>query len=711
MSRRPITVEDLWALPRVGTPKPAPDGGAAVVPVTTYDMAANEGTTRLWLVPTGGGEPRALTSADRSASQPTWSPDGRRLAFVRKPGGEQGKGDAGPRHPDQPQLYLLDLDGGEPERLTDLPLGVADPTFFPDGRRVAFLAPLFADDLTVDGTAELAKARAEDPVKAYTSESRVYRYWDRWLTDGQIHHLFVLDLTTRALVDLTPDLTRWLDLFDASGAYDIRPDGREIVFQAVRTDPPFRQLVMGLYSVAVPAVGGAGQLGGAGSSGGMPTAVAAAATTAGSIAPIPGLPEGHCSRPRYSPDGRIVVYGHKHEIDFYASPERLVVYDPAAGSHTELAGGWDCSAQGWTFGDDPNTLYLAAEVEARTALFSLDLAAARTDPAVVPAELARGGWLGDPEVAGDRIVASWQDLRQPPEVWTCGLDGAGGMLVSHFTRPILDDLELSQVREEVFAGADGEPVQMFLLFPPGSEPPPPGQRPARPLPLVHMIHGGPHGAFGDQWHWRWCAHLLAAPGYLVALVNFHGSTGWGDAFTRSILGRWGDQPFQDIMAATDHLIGRGLVDADRMAATGGSYGGYLVSWIAGHTDRFACLVNHAGVSDFQAQHATDITQGRRRSFGGDVLENLEGLDRYNPLRYAAAFASPMLVIHGQKDYRVPYVQGLQIYNTYQAKGLPARLVIYPDENHWILKPRNSVHWYGEFLGWLRRWLEPEPGDA
>ncbi len=259
MSRRPMTVEDLWALPRVGTPKPAPDGAVAVVPVTTYDMTANEGTTRLWLVPTAGGTPRALTSADRSASQPAWSPDGARLAFVRKPGGAPGKGDAGPRFPDQPQLYLLDLAGGEPERLTDLPLGVADPTFFPDGRRVAFLAQLLADDVTVDGTAELAKARDEDPVKAYTSESRVYRYWDHWLTDGKVHHLFVLDLESRALLDLTPDLVRWLGLFDATGVYDIRPDGQEIAFQAVRSDPPHSPLLMGLFTVPVPGWGRRGR--------------------------------------------------------------------------------------------------------------------------------------------------------------------------------------------------------------------------------------------------------------------------------------------------------------------------------------------------------------------------------------------------------------------------------------------------------------------
>jgi dipeptidyl aminopeptidase/acylaminoacyl peptidase len=187
-------------------------------------------------------------------------------------------------------------------------------------------------------------------------------------------------------------------------------------------------------------------------------------------------------------------------------------------------------------------------------------------------------------------------------------------------------------------------------------------------------------------------------------VNFHGSTGFGEKFTRSILGRWGDQPYDDIMAATDRLISRGLVEPERMAITGGSYGGYLVSWIASQSDRFAAIVNHAGVSDFQTQYASDVTHGRARSMGGEPWDNMEGLDRYNPMRYAKGFHSPMLVIHGEKDYRVPSDQGLEIYGVYKAMNLPARLVCYPDENHWILKPQNSRHWYGEVLSWLDRWL-------
>jgi dipeptidyl aminopeptidase/acylaminoacyl peptidase len=265
----------------------------------------------------------------------------------------------------------------------------------------------------------------------------------------------------------------------------------------------------------------------------------------------------------------------------------------------------------------------------------------------------------------------------------------------------ITDRDVQEIR---FKGADDDPVQMFVLYPPGEKPRGAKSKGGKPFPLVHMIHGGPHSTFGDVWHWRWCAQAFAAPGHAVACVNFHGSTSFGQEFAECIMGRWGDQPYQDIMKATDLLVERGIADEKRMAVTGGSYGGYLVSWIAGQTDRFACIVNHAGVSDFQTQYASDVVHHRARSMGGEPWDDVEGLDRYNPLRSAAGFKSPMLVLHGMKDYRVPYNQGLEIYNVYRAMGLPARLVVYPDENHWILGRANSLHWYGEVLSWLKRWI-------
>ena len=684
-SPTPLTPDLLWALPRVGAPEPAPDGSWAVVPVTTIRPDAAEGSTRLWRV-AEGEEPRPLTAEGVSASGAAVDPTGRRLAFLRKPGGAKGgptnpANPGAPRFPDQPQVYLLPLDGGEARRLTDLPLGVAALRWLPDGRRLVILAglqfePLAPDAPTLDGTAALLEAREKAPVKAMVTEDRVYRYWDRWLTDGKLHHPMLLDTASGELTDLCPGMRRWLGMMDVADSLVVSPDGREIAFNACRSEPPYSPLIFGVYTVAIPEPG---------------------------QAPAPPQlvdpqHEGPASRAAYSPDGRWLVYGIQRQIGFYADRVRLVALERTTGERRVLTEAWDASADDWAFLDASN-LVIAAEAEGRKALYTLDLAEAWDNPSVhAPRERLRGGWYGRITVAAGRVFCTAESLVLPPEAaW---LDVVAGTVtpLSRFTVPLLETLSLATVAEQRFSGAEGHDVQMFVLSPPDA---PPG-----PLPLVHLVHGGPHGVFGDQWHWRWNPHVFTAAGYRVAMVNFHGSTGFGEAFTRSILGRWGDQPAADILAATDALVAQGLADPQRMALAGGSYGGYLVSWLAGCTDRFKAIVNHAGVCDFQTQFASDVTQGRRLSMGGELWDDLAGLDRYNPIRQAAGFKTPMLVIHGVKDYRVPYNQGLTIYNVYQALGLPSRLVVYPDENHWILKPHNSRHWYGEVLGWLARWLGP-----
>jgi dipeptidyl aminopeptidase/acylaminoacyl peptidase len=656
--KRRITADDLWAIPRVGAPVPSPDGSRLIVPVTTYSMETNEATTRLWVVSASGGEPRPLTTADSTSGQPAVSPDGRRVAFVRKPGPKS-------RFPDQPQIYVMPIDGGEPERLTDLPLGAADPRWFPDGRRLAFVAPILIDAPTPEGTEKLAKEREAEPVKARVSEDRVYRAWDRWLTDGRVHHIFTIDLASRQAVDLTPDSRRWFDYMDPSNQYRISPDGREIAFCACRTEPPHDPIRWGVFTLQV---------------------------SSRRAVRLDEFPE--AVHPVYSPDGRWIVYGMQRDPEFYADRVRLVAYDRRKRTHTVLTEGWDRSASGWSF--DGRSIVFAAEDEGRVGIFELDVRRPGR-----PRRLARGGTFSSPRPAGGRIYGTLDTLSRPPEVVSIPRRGGPVRTLTSFTRPILKRLELGAVEEIFFRGAEGRRVQMFFIHPPGKR--------ARRSPLVHLVHGGPHGMFGDNWHWRWNAHLFGSPGTAAALVNFHGSTSWGQEFARCILGRWGDRPYADVMAATDELIRRGLVDPRRMAAAGGSYGGYLVSWIASQTDRFRCLINHAGVCDLQTQWASDFTQSRERSMGGSPWRNIEGMDRWNPLRHAKNFKTPMLVIHGERDYRVPYDEALQIYNVYKGMKLPARLVCYPDENHWILKPRNSRHWYGEVLAWLARWLKvPKP---
>ena len=648
---RPVSAEDLWTVPRVGSPAPLPDGSALVVPVTCWNLDKNEARTQFHLVPIEGGTPRAITSSDVSATEPRVSPDGKRLAFTRK--------DANGRA----QLMVMPLDGGEARKLTELPLGVFDPRWLPDGSGIVFVTTLLKGHLTHELTTLELKRRADDPVKAQATEERLYRYWDTWLTTGEVPHLFLLDLGREVARDLTPDSTVWFEWMEPSGQYDISPDGREIAFAATSFDA--RRSLMHSNIFTVPVTGGA----------------------------LKCLTPEHPAddlRPRYSPDGRYLVYGMTLDPEFYADRVRLMRIDRATGKHEDWLVNWDAVPQHWDFAAD-GTLLFEAEYHARMLAYAWSGTGE-------PRPLTQDGTVSAvTPLAGGRVAFLHQTLSAASELRVLPQSGGAATRITSFTDEGAARHHTGEVRELLFEGSRGESVQMFIVLPPGFEP-------GKKYPLVHMIHGGPHGAFGDLWHARWNAQAFAAPGYVVALVNFQGSTGWGQDFAQRIQGEWAARPFDDIMKGTDVLIASGLVDETRMAVTGGSYGGYMVSWIAGHTDRFKCIVNHAGVADLTAQYASDVTQGRGKAAGGEAWDGLEKQDAWSPIRFAKGMNTPMLVIHGERDYRVPVGQGLLIYGLLKAKGVPARLVYFPDENHWVLKARNSLYWYREVHAWLSRWL-------
>lgn len=647
---RPMTAEDLWRIPRVGSPIPAPNGELCAVTVTTYDLETNESKGRVWLVPATGGSIRAMTSGETSSAEPKFSPDGKWLAFTRK--NEKKKA----------QLHVIPLDGGEARKLTDLPLGAFDPKWLPDGSGIVFGTMLIRGHFTPEATAQEIERREKDPVKAYVTEDRVFRFWDQWLTTGEVPHLFLYDLKTEALRDLTPESTVWFEWMDPSGQYDVSPDGREIVYGGIRVEEDRSLLRSALYTVPV--------------AGGKPTC----------------LTDDHPAddmRPRYTPDGKRIVYGMQHDPHFYADRVRIMAYDRATRAHTPLFESWDRSPSDWCF-DPSGTLYLQTEDDARMSVFVWKGAGE-------PKRLLHAGTVSGLQASANALFFTLQNVSSPPEVHRANLDGQEVRKLSRFTESATASIALGEVREMRFEGAYGEPVQMFVVLPPGYQE-------GKKYPLIQQIHGGPHATSSDMFHFRWSSHAFAAPGYVVALVNFQGSTSWGQDYAERILGGWGDRPFQDVMLGTDTLIASGLVDEKRMAAAGGSYGGYMASWIEGHTDRFRCIVNHAGVYDTLSQYASDVTQGRHRSFGGEPWAGLERIDEYNPARFASGFKTPMLVIHGERDYRVPVTQGLECYGVLKAKGIPARLVYFPDENHWVLKPKNSLLWYREVLGWLERFL-------
>jgi len=650
MEQRPITPEDLWNMDRVGSPEVASDGTFAVAPVTTYDVDENEGKTRLYRI-AGDGTVSPLTSPDVDATAPAISPDGTRVAFLRKHGDD-----------DKLQIHVMRLDGGEAQRITDLPLGVDQPRWTPDGSGLIFPAALLVGHTGVEATRTEMAARKDRKVVAKVTEDRFYRYWNKWLIDGEIHHLFRVDADGDDPTDLTPEWDRPIHMDSPGSAFDVAPDG-EIAFHGMSRSAPYDEVGYAVYTL----------------------------TPGGT--PEPLWPDGPALQvmPRYSPDGKHIAFGFSVDYPgFYADRIRLTIQQRNTGERTVLTEEWDRSCEGWTWAPDGKGLTFCAEDDARLNLYTIPTTGGE------PRKIATGGWLTDPTPTGDgSLWCLHQSLTEPADVAI--VENGSVKRVGGFNTDLMARIDTGKVDDIRFEGADGDQIQMYVVYPPGFDE-------SKQWPLVHNIHGGPHGVSGDLWHWRWNPVVFASPGYVVASVNFHGSTSWGNEFAKSIQGAWGDMPTRDIEAATDHLIGMGIADRDRMAITGGSYGGYMVAWMIGRIDRYRTAICHAGVTNLLGQWATDITHGRHESFGGYPWAGLENIQKWSPTDHTAAFTTPTLVIHGEKDYRVVVTQGLELYGILKGMGVESRLVYYPDEGHWIQKPQNSLHWYGEFLGWLERFL-------
>ncbi len=659
-AKRPMTAEDLWAMERVAGPALSPDGRWVVFSMTRYSIADNKSDSDLWLVPAdGGAPPRRLTWNPGSDSSPAWSPDGKSIAFLSK------RGDP------PPQLYLLPMspEGGEAQPVTRLPVAVEDFRWFPDGRRIALLASTWSDlDADWDAVKKRLDDQKADKVQAKVGDTRLLRYWDEYRTTGQVHHIFAADVATGKVEDLTPGLKREMDFFSREDGWDLAPDGQEIAYSVNVTEPPYTTINFDLF---IQPVGRPGE--------------------ARNITPDNPASDGS---PVYAPDGRSIVFGRTRRPDIDPDFARLARYDRKTGEVRGLFDAWDNQPSNPVFTPDGKTLVLHAEERGRTNIYAVPFEGSGT-----PRLVARGGVTGSVDAGPGGIAFTRQSLTAPAEVFTMALEGKEPRRLTSFNTARMAELDLPTTSEATFEGAGGDPVHMHLVFPPGFDA-------KKKWPLVHLIHGGPHGAFPDDFHYRWNAALVASQGYVVSLINFHGSTGYGQAFAESILGNHADKPFTDVMKATDWLLAQGYIDEKRMAAAGGSYGGYLVNWILGHTDRFAALISHAGVYDLMGQFASDDTWGRPSNYGAAPWTDPARVDLYSPSRFAKDFATPTLVFHGEKDYRVPVTQGINLYGVLQGKGVPARIVVFPEENHWVLKPQAALLWWKEFFGWLERYLAP-----
>ncbi len=643
---RPITPEDLWNLKRVGQPEHIPNTTTAVVPVVTYDEES-ESHSVLYIVDRDGAT-RQLTSSERHVSVPAPSPNGRRVAFLAKSGD------------DKPQVHVMPLDGGESRCVTDLPLGARYVAWVPGDDSLIVAASVMRDHPSLDATAEFLEDN-EDKKRPIVTEDRVFRHWKKWLAGHHVDHLFRVDLADDTITDLTPDLDRLIGLDDLDGSLTVTPDGMSIIFTLDAGDPGWETIRFALHTV--PTDGGDIKR----------------LTTGDAVQQV---------RPRVSPDGSMLIYGAQYDPDYYADLVRIVTHHLETGTEQILTEHWDRSAGEWEFIND-TCIVFNAEDEGHVRLYTLDIEGG--DP--VPQTSTGSNHGARPGV--DCFWHRRESMHRPPEVTIT--TGGHTTIVSSFNDEALAELHLAPCKEIRFEGADGAQIQAFVVDPPGFDN-------SQTWPLLQNVHGGPHNGVMDSWHWRWNTQVMAATGYVVVSVNFHGSSSFGDRFTRSIRGAWGDLPARDIEASTDHMLSLGFIDESRMAIAGGSYGGYLVSWLTTLTDRYSASICHAGVTDLLGQWASDHTAGRDKAVGGVPWEDMDAVQRWSPMAHTHGIVTPTLVIHGALDYRVVTTQGLVLYGALKAKGVPARLVYYPDEGHWIESRDNALHWWTEFIEWLDRWL-------
>ena len=664
MARKRITVEDLWKLERPAQPTLSPDGAQACVSVSSYEMEDNKTRASLWLLSAFGGEPRRLTSAGEKDGEPRWSPDGRWIAFVAKrPGVGTEKGD------EEAQVYVIAPDGGEARRVTNMPTGAFGIKWFPDSRRIAFLSWVWPDAKGAGKLAKRYKAFKEDPVKAHVVEHSAYRFWDHWLSDGRVVHVFSVDVDGGKARDLFAGSRYELVRADpAATYYDISPDGREIAFafdpaEDKRFDHETEMVALDLRSGKFRTL------------------------TQGSTL-------SHDS-PRYSPDGRWLAMLTSDTKRNPLAPALVALLDRRKGKLEVKLAKWDRGIHAPLAWDaSSSALYFCAEEQARQHLFRWELDARK------PEVVARGGMVGDFDVSGSATVFVRNTMSSPPAVfWSA--PGERERRLDRLNDGVMKGVRLGEVREFHIEGYGGDKVQMWVVYPPDFDP-------RRKWPLLHNIHGGPHSIWGDNFHFRWNNHVFAAMGYVVACVNYHGSSSFGQRFLQSIEKEFGKREFFDVEAGTDFMLGQGYIDRDRLVAAGGSYGGYMVAWMNGHTDRYKAYVCHAGCFDWVSMFADDAWYWFPKELGAWYWDDMRKVESQNPRAEVKPMKTPTLVIHGLIDYRVPDAQGLAYYNTLKAKKVPARLVFFPDENHWILKPRNSRLWYREFEDWLARWVKTGP---
>jgi dipeptidyl aminopeptidase/acylaminoacyl peptidase len=654
---RTYTVDDLLKIRRVGEPQVSPDGRWVTFTIADINVEANRIVNQIYVVPTAGGELKRLTDGKSSSILPRWSPDGKKIAFA------VGN-----------QIWVMDADGENKEQITKISTGAVAPIWSPDGKWIAFVSDVHPDCKDDDCNKKKDEEAAKNKVKAHIATRLLYKHWDEW-RDVKRTHVFVVSSKGGTAREITTGDFDSPPYAASTGVdYAFSPDSTEIAFlrnpdkvEATSTNSDI--FVMNLAS--------------------------------GAVKNITLRNRGYDAAPIYTNDGKQIIYRSQATAGFEADRWRLMSYNRATGATVELTKGFDLQVESVALSPDGNTIYFLANDRGKEPIYKIPIGGG------VPQKVLGNVFAGGLSITADgrKLVFASSSMTSPAEIYTANVDGSGLTAITSVNTEATSRANLKAAEEVEWTGALGRKIHGFIVKPTNFDP-------NRKYPLAVLIHGGPQSAWNDSWGYRWNPQVFANAGYVVFAPNPRGSTGYGQQFVNEISGDWGGKAFVDIMnGVADVLRRNSYIDRNRIGAAGASYGGYMINWILGHNNdprfRFKVLVSHDGVYNLESMYgATEELWFPEWEFKGTPWTNPAMYNRWSPHKFVQNFNTPILIIHGELDYRVPIGEGMQLFTAVQRRGIDSKILIFPDEGHWVLRPQNSQFWFNTVLGWLDKYLQP-----
>ncbi|MDO9325205.1 MAG: S9 family peptidase [Methanoregula sp.] len=651
----PFNVTDLVMLQRTGAPAPSPDGNWIVFPLRSTDLAENKGLTSLWMIRPNRTGQRQLTFPPGNDAEPCWAPDSSAVYYLSTRSGSS-------------QVWKISSSGGDAMPVTNLPLDLMNLKCSPDGRTLAFSMAVFPRT-SYEETARLQKNIDEQKSSGKVYDALPVRHWDTY-EDGRRNHIFVMPFST----GIPSDVMKMMEAdspsvpFGGAEEYTFTPDNAGIVFAAADTGrEEMWSTGHNLYLASI----------------------------AGTSRPLNLTPANKAwvTRPLFSPDGNTLAYLAMTRPGFESDRYQILLRSWPDGKERKVAASWDRSPTSLTWSVDGKTLYVTAMDNGNSALFAIDPATGGVTT------LVEKGYVSSVSTIGSSLVFALANQTTPADLYTIAPDGNPAVRITQINRDTLAQVRMGEYKQFSFPGWNNETVYGYVVKPVDFDA-------RKKYPVVVLIHGGPQGSFSDDFSYRWNPQVYAGRGYGVVMIDFHGSVGYGQAFTDSIREDWGGKPLVDLQKGLNATLEKNpWMDGERVSALGGSFGGYMVNWIAGvWPDRFVCLVTHDGMFDIRnAYYNTDELWFPEWEFNGTPWENPEPYVLNNPAEHVDAWKTPMLVIQGGNDYRVPETEGFAMFAVLQRKNIPGRLLYFPDENHWVLKSQNSILWHDTVLDWLDQW--------